>query len=92
MVQVNGHAWDVWLRLERQGCVVETEKHLHSKWDQVVFVATICHRGVALATGSGRTERQAFLAALIEAVQVQDTLRSPVVPTAVTGDRVASLA
>jgi hypothetical protein len=92
MVEVSGQAWDVWLRLERQGCVVEMEKHLHPKWDQVVFVGTVRRRGVVLGVGSGKTERQAFLAALIEAVQVQDTLHPPVVPAAVDGDRVAFLA
>lgn len=92
MVEVSGQAWDVWLRLERQGCVVETEKHLHPKWDRVVFVVTVCRRGVVVATGSGPTERQAFLAALIEAVQLEAVPRGPVVPAVVGGDRVAFLA
>lgn len=60
----------MWRELESLGCRWESQKHLHSKWDAVVFVVTIERRGVPLVSASASSERQALLAALIEAIQV----------------------
>lgn len=70
MVELSGQTWAVWRELESLGCRWESQKHLHPKWDTVVFVVTIERRGVPLVSASGTSERRALLAALIEAVQV----------------------
>ncbi|GGR68022.1 hypothetical protein GCM10008959_32630 [Deinococcus seoulensis] len=70
MMELSSQAREVWHALECAGCRLEVERHLHPRWDAVVFVATIYRNGVPLISGSGASERQACLAALIEAVQV----------------------